>query len=401
MSDHQKTPLIPSLLALAVVLFSLLICIVSSTYFLKTTHLIRDIPYPGYDFKDFYQAASNLHAGKQLYEIERFVTPPFSAYIFLPFLGLNLEQAFKSFVVCNLIFVLIGLYLAAQCLLREAKREHFLILCFFTCLSFPFIFLLQRGNIDGIVFLFLMLSIYFWHRHGALAGSLLSIAVSLKVYPILILIGAIIENRSRVIASFLLTQTFIILIDFEAWRSYLLERIFTRMDLLLFNNNLSFASAHYFLREIVLRLFGYSAPYHYEKLYAQTLGAITFVLLVGLTAYTHFKLQRKENNTHHNMLLLYLPLMVGFPQQVFPYSHIICAPLALLLYDLWQKSVTKAEQTRIIWMSILLGLSFIFSESISDLYNSKLVFGIPAIANLCFIVLIHMHLLRSVRTKDI
>jgi hypothetical protein len=99
------------------------------------------------------------------------------------------------------------------------------------------------------------------------------------------------------------------------------------------------------------------------------------------------------------MLLLYLPLMVGFPQQVFPYSHIICAPLALLLYDLWQKSVTKAEQTRIIWMSILLGLSFIFSESISDLYNSKLVFGIPPIANLCFVVLIHIHLLGSARTK--
>ena len=111
--------------------------------------------------------------------------PPLTMVLYVPFVFLKAEQAFKLMTLINLI-CFIGLALILP--LRLNRKQSTLILLFFITgvISYGFQFELERGQYTVVTVLICMASIYIFHYYPRLhwlAYILFSISVQLKVFP--------------------------------------------------------------------------------------------------------------------------------------------------------------------------------------------------------------------------
>ena len=134
----------------------------------------------GLDFNDFWTAAGDVLAGRDPYRQTRFVTPPLSALPFLPLAVLPRSVATAVFLVANVLALAFGTVALVRTF-RLGRVASFALAM--TCaLSPSTLMLLERGNLDGLVFAalcgFLLLG------QAGLAGPIcLALATGLKVYP--------------------------------------------------------------------------------------------------------------------------------------------------------------------------------------------------------------------------
>ncbi len=153
---------------------------------LLTQQPVRIVEYIhfGLDFGDFQQAARDWLGGANPYQRDRFVTPPFSILAFAPFAGLSLHAGAALFFVLNLALVLV----CTRFLLRDAGVDEMTGRIVFGCLllSEPFLMLIERGNIDGLVYAAIAGALLAWNRQR-LSGSLIGLAAALKLYPLIML----------------------------------------------------------------------------------------------------------------------------------------------------------------------------------------------------------------------
>jgi hypothetical protein len=136
----------------------------------------------GLDFKEFYDAAHVYLGGGNPYEIARFVTPPASL---LPNL---LLAPFDFYTARDLWCLAAVLMLGAGCVLAARAAGHrgtdvFLTLAFLFA-SFPAQMLIERGNIDALIFLLLALALTL--RPAWSAAAAWALAALIKIYPILL-----------------------------------------------------------------------------------------------------------------------------------------------------------------------------------------------------------------------
>ena len=136
----------------------------------------------GLDFKEFYDAAHVYLAGGNPYEVARFVTPPASLLPNLLLAPFDFYTARDLWCFASVIMLGAGGMLAA----RDAGHrgpDVFLTVAFLFA-TFPAQMLIERGNIDALVFLLLALALVVrpaWL--GAMAWALASL---IKIYPTLL-----------------------------------------------------------------------------------------------------------------------------------------------------------------------------------------------------------------------
>ena len=255
----------------------------------------------GLDFADFYRAGSDWLNGVNPYLRERFFTPPPSLLVGTVFAGIPFDIAKIVFFALNLGIILISVRAVAQKLgLSHRCRDYLTGIAF---LFYPVYFLVERGNLEGLVLGCLCWA--FCTKHETARGVLVGLAGGLKLYPLLLLAASVRKRDWRFQLTALITFSLLM------WAFYPLLHLFVssvRQRGFVYHEveNISPAA-------IILLLCG--------KLYG---GWIFIACWIGTLVPT---LVRAIESNEDCPILLFLPWMVAFPAQVFPYGGVLLLPV--------------------------------------------------------------------------
>ncbi|MBS0396828.1 MAG: DUF2029 domain-containing protein, partial [Proteobacteria bacterium] len=136
----------------------------------------------GLDFKEFYDAAHRYLEGASPYVVERFVTPPASLLPNLLLAPFHFEVARDLWSLASALMLGAGGLLAARA--AGHRRADIGLTLAFLFASFPALMLLERGNIDALVFLLVALALL--ARRVSLSAAAWALAVLTKIYPLLL-----------------------------------------------------------------------------------------------------------------------------------------------------------------------------------------------------------------------
>ena len=174
------------------------------------------------DSPSYYTAAQGLRAGINIYEDREFqpladslfgkglvvypyLYPPLLAQICLPLAGLSQSANFLFFYVLNLLLTFLGLYLTIELLELSRCRTLLPALFPFALLLFnePLLTTIHHGQVNLIVFDAILLSLVFQKKDKPLPATFfLSLAVFIKIYPVLFILPFLFSKRIKYLAAF-------------------------------------------------------------------------------------------------------------------------------------------------------------------------------------------------------
>jgi hypothetical protein len=126
------------------------------------------------------------HSGSNYY--------PFANIIFFLFSLIDKET---SLVLFSLVLV-IPLFLLNKHYLSIDTRQNMVNLPIFTLLTMPLLFTIDRGNIEGMVFIFTALFIYYSQKNKSVPACIFfSMAIAMKLFPAAFLILLFAEKKSK------------------------------------------------------------------------------------------------------------------------------------------------------------------------------------------------------------
>lgn len=136
----------------------------------------------GLDFKEFYDAAHVYLTGGNPYEVARFVTPPASLLPNLLLAPFDFDTARDLWCLASVIMLGAGGVLAARAA-GHRGTDVFLTVAFLFA-TFPAQMLIERGNIDALIFFLLAFALVV--RPAWLAAVAWALAALIKIYPVLL-----------------------------------------------------------------------------------------------------------------------------------------------------------------------------------------------------------------------
>ncbi|MBI5554645.1 MAG: DUF2029 domain-containing protein [Elusimicrobia bacterium] len=142
------------------------------------------------DYNQTYDYAAGVTQGKNPYLASLpSVYFPFTFIMLYPLTLLALKSSLFWYSVLTVLTFLFFIY---------NRTKSYVYPFLFALLSYPLMFLLDRGNIEGLLFLLLALFVYFYSaRKYLLAVTVLAMAISLKLYPAVLLVLLLSEKRFR------------------------------------------------------------------------------------------------------------------------------------------------------------------------------------------------------------
>ncbi|MDR3792274.1 MAG: glycosyltransferase family 87 protein [Terracidiphilus sp.] len=257
----------------------------------------------GYDYHDFYLGAADILQGLDPYLRGRLFTPPSSTILGFALVWLPFQAASLVWFGINIVLIHFSLHLLAQQwkLNRENRWALFGILWVF----YPFYFLIERGNLDGIMLTVLTLA--FAAQNWVIRGVALGVSVSVKVYsglffPILLM------RRKWKIALVGLLVFILFQLPFQHLLLSFFHAVTGRSGLMIIEQNLCPAP----LFQLII---GHT-PRRWKNLY-YAFWAGTLLL----------RLWKDRDNDIAQVWPMYTPWMMSFPLLVFPYTGILALPL--------------------------------------------------------------------------
>jgi len=129
--------------------------------------------------------------------------PPFEILCFIPFTLLSVGPATILFLVISIFVYVMPIWFLLS---PMGSSSRIVVIALFVLVSGPFVAMLDRGNAIGIVIGLVSWSVVAWRsRHWYLCGALLVAAISIKVYPVALLVVPIAFRRYRFAAWVLLS----------------------------------------------------------------------------------------------------------------------------------------------------------------------------------------------------
>lgn len=121
---------------------------------------------------------------------------PFTHLLLYP---LTLINKYLSLLIYFLSVICFWVFASAKALdagLFESRRQRFLNIMVLTLMNYPLLFILDRGNVEGIVFIFLAYAVWFYAMgSGKWSAVFIGLAAAIKGTPILFLLFFIKERR--------------------------------------------------------------------------------------------------------------------------------------------------------------------------------------------------------------
>lgn len=283
----------------------------ASLFVQRPVRVIEPAMFLGYDFGDFFCAASARLTGFDPYaDCSWFISPPPSMLHAMLLHPLGQTVAVRVFLVLNVLMIA-G---AAIFLLRRlgAGRVTMGLALVAMALSQPFIFLVERGNTDGLVFLALVVALC--AERGLIAGPALAFAVAIKVYPVLL--GPVLLSRHRL--PFVIGGAVVIIAMclpvLDLWPSFVAP-LLGRSNLMHVQDNVSFFA-------LLFATASLTAPALWKPM---MIGATVFygALLVAALV-VDWRLRERLSPPQRMMLVASWAVpMIAFPPLVYVYSAIV------------------------------------------------------------------------------
>jgi hypothetical protein len=334
----------------------------------------------GFDFRDFQWAARYLLEGRNPWEWERFVTPPWSALLMRPFVHLRPREAIYIFFALNTCLIFAGsLLFCASFPLKENWKSAFFISIIVILFSHPVYFLLQRGNIDGAVFFLLALGIFFstrkstWHNE-LISGFAFALAVHLKIYPILILFVIIAARRWRLAFLTTFLTMALALVVANLWTAFF-EKLLLRQAIFTIQENGSLANFLYPMIVLPGYLLKGAAVTNINTIIL--MSYVLYIVLLCILLYLSFRA------THvlgaHGvafLLVVYSPFMLLIPSLAYQYEYINLLCFIPLVH--WLEELNILHSNYLYLLVIGLVLCNTHSSAIFMLTQNPLAYFIPS-----------------------
>ncbi len=300
-------------------IFVLQILAQSDLYFVRKQEML------GLDIRDFFVAGQSWAAGQSPYASWRYVTPPLPAAISALLVPLGWPRFLAVAIAGSILSCIGGYVLAVRAFdpLPSSTRRAVLLLglaCLFC--SAPFLFLIDRANIDGVVFALMTAAILL--SEGAwcvIGGTFLAVAMSIKLYPALLLVPVVVHRKSRLLLATLGAFAALVLISgVDMWREYLSSQLLQRGTFFRVNENGSLLNFCHFLATLI------GGPG--EPVLA---SYALFAVLLGATVTVDVIRYRRGACDWPFTVFSYFPFMVAVPATVYQYSFVILLALIPLL----------------------------------------------------------------------
>jgi alpha-1,2-mannosyltransferase len=174
--------------------------------FVSLLVILKPLTYNSYpDFSSYYYGVETLMTGRNPYiggenmMMGPFLYPPFGLLFFFPFTLTSFFMAQKIFTAVSLVCFFTSIYLLYKLfnirLFTQVGLSTLILLFNF----FPLKFTLGMGQINNVVLLSTVLFIYFYVRQKDYwAGIALAFALSLKLFPALLMLYLIIERKWKI-----------------------------------------------------------------------------------------------------------------------------------------------------------------------------------------------------------
>jgi len=273
------------------------------------------------DFNDFFFATSDWLHGVDPYLNSRFTTSPLIllAALSLQFFG----RGYGRIIFLFINIAIVAASLAGICYWFKMTRRASFLLFGIASIYFPVIFLLERGNLDGIMLGLILVSIFAKNRFTK--EFALSLSIGIKVYSILLLVPMMLARLWKQVIAVLLLLVLLMLPFHSLFWSFIYAQTKRSGDLPGAENlcpigmfspiNVTEAHQHYVLSH-----------------------AVTLVYLAFWLASYAFMLFRNRNSDLKVKAVYSFAWMLAMPLQVFPYTGILLLPLLVL------KSCEMAER---------------------------------------------------------
>jgi hypothetical protein len=192
--------------------------------------------------------------------------------------------------------------------------------------SYPVYFLLHRGNIDGIVFFFLFLGIYFstllpkW-QNELVAGLAFAVSVQLKLYPVLIILPILANRRWRLMLFMVLAVLILGLLTPGLWLDF--------FEKIVFRNSIYTVQENGSLVNTIMSIFyifkssRVAVPDPVKLVVAKTVAySIYFLLLITLCSVDARKGDLSRYQDFGISAVFYIPFMIVVPVSVYHYEFV-------------------------------------------------------------------------------
>jgi hypothetical protein len=246
-------------------------------------------------------------------------------------------------------------------------------------LSYPFAFLLNRGNHDALALVFTCAALFALSRGGTWdAGLLLAIAIAIKVYPALLILPLAARRQWRVLAWIAVGMLVLVLVAPGFWGQYVSDRLFARSALFRMSENASLVAGLWYLGSAMERLGIVHGPLSIE---AFTIAAeVAYVLLLLSLLVQELRMAQRDEGPAalSPRLLLYFPFMVALPRLVYCYELVAVLPLIPLLNDLSARPLSRRQKTGV-W--VLVGglvLTQLNAYALAEILGAPLAEGLSA-----------------------
>ena len=391
----------PALILYVLISLSTGAMLVAQAWLQQSLNFVNHI-FLGYDFTVFYRAAMALLHGQSPYSIPDYVFPP------LPALLIGLMASFDFEHIKHPLAVAVALSVVASlCLTFRTFNPWFFGLRykFFTLvafalilsilsLSYPFMFLLERCNIDGFVLLSVCLGVFLLGKSDALSGVFFALAISLKVYPLLVILPLATSRRWKALAFLCGTMLFLYLLTPQLWNEFITERILRRASVFRIDENGSLMNAFLGLGFFLEAISGADQGV-LPKLMAKMAFPVYALLLAAVTFFNLTKRNADPDELRADVLM-YVPFMVAVPNLAFHYE--LVGLLAMLPAISWHWKLTSqpAERMTLVFISAGIAIAQFQAVAAYEAIGSVHAHFVPAIG--LFIVLAGIFIFKLRRT---
>lgn len=374
----QKKIFFPAIIIALFMVFSLAAINIGYLISGGSVTFVERTDYIGLDYRDFYLASEKLLAGESPYTIFRYVTSPLPAILNTVLVPFGFDTARIIFSILIAFSMLLSYWIVWRLVgLNERKVEGQVILVagvFIIALSYPFYFLLERGNIDSIVIVLLCLSLYVMRSGNRdwLGGLLFTLAILMKIYPVLLILPLFLYRRWKLIFWIGIWSVLFILL-FIPWYPEISKAVIGRSHVFRFDENGSIVNTFFFII-MFLKMIG--LPLSITP--AALLGIVTYALLISLMIYTdiYFGQNAKFDRFIHSTFM-YFPFMVVIPQIAFQYELVNLILLVPILCVVWEITDSKKVRTALLCVTIGLALTQWHAAAAYFLSNNILAHAIP------------------------
>jgi hypothetical protein len=259
---------------------------------------------PQLDLSDFLVATSDWLNGLDPYLRERFDKPPASMLVTLPLLHFSPAHAASVFFLANI--VILAAALGAVCRHFRLSRTESLLLFGIASMYFPVIFLIERGNLDGIMLALILMAVF--AKNPIVRALGLALSFSVKLYSGLLFVPLLIARKWRV-AGFAAVLILLLLVPFH---SLLLPFAHRQMG----------RTGEFHLTENV-------SPALYVEVFLNSHSSSLCYYGLWLLSYAAM-LSRHRRAALEVQMLYSLPWMMALPIHVYAYTGVLLLPLLAL-----------------------------------------------------------------------